>query len=139
MGSACGCDFDAVVSRTTHPTARKEHACMECGHVIRPGETYRRQDTIWSDEPGAWATYKACERCADLMDSFTERGFCWCWEIFFDDYAEWLDSDAPPRFDAQGDPIPGAEIADQIRLKHRHWTPDGTGPGNMPAPAAGGL
>jgi len=43
--------------------------------------------------------------------------------IFFEDYADYLHEWAKPKFDDEGDQIPGFELAGIVRDKHRNWTP----------------
>jgi len=52
--------------------ARKDHACTECGCVIRSGEKYRYESGIWDNIP---ASYKTCSDCLSIRDNF----FCNGW------------------------------------------------------------
>lgn len=51
----------------THPRARKEHQCDDCGRTIRPGEKYRRGAGM--DGATAW-TWKECTHCEVLVEWF---------------------------------------------------------------------
>lgn len=51
--------YPAVYS-TEWPTARRSHACDECGRTIYPGERYRRIRGLWED---SWSTVKECRHC----------------------------------------------------------------------------
>lgn len=46
------------------PVARKEHVCLLCRRVIRPGEKYRRGVGL----DGTAFTFKECLHCRAVMD-----------------------------------------------------------------------
>ena len=125
MGFACGCD-PAEVYRASFQKARKEHLCVECGHVITPGQEYQRVFMVYEGDP---STHVFCERCSDLIEAFSDVGYCWGIGQFFEDYGDWLDEE-PPKLNADGDPIPGAWRANAIRQKHRDWSPSSVGSDN---------
>ncbi len=54
------------------PKARKEHKCCECGRVILPGETYRRESGIWDGDP---RRYKTCSECLSIRRVFLCGGW----------------------------------------------------------------
>ena len=115
MGFSCCYDGDgAEVYRKTNPKAKKQHKCDECGHIIQPGEVYARTFTIYEGTPD---TYIACERCDDLMEAFSDVGFCLSYDGFFGDYGEWLTDCGIED---------GEERAFAIRAKHKHWSPNRT-------------
>lgn len=69
---ACICDsgWDAdgpSVFNERRFIARKNHACCECGGVIRPGERYERTDGCWD---GRWETYKTCGICLRIRGEY---------------------------------------------------------------------
>ena len=49
----------------THPKARKEHTCCECGGTIKKGDTYQKCSGLWDD----FQTFKTCSFCADVRDN----------------------------------------------------------------------
>lgn len=57
-----GNEYPPEMFTETHPTARKEHRCCECGRVIHPGERYERIDGVW-DRADGMQTYKTCSHC----------------------------------------------------------------------------
>lgn len=62
----CMIDLDdgyGVNLEPTHPRARKQHKCDECGRTIEPGETYRRAAGIY--EGDFWDS-KMCAHCEVL-------------------------------------------------------------------------
>ena len=62
-------------------TAYKKHKCSECGRVINPGEKYERVAGKWD---GDFSTYKTCQDCLSLRETFFCRGyaFSWLWHDF---------------------------------------------------------
>ena len=46
--------------------ARIPHTCCECGRTVQVGEIYENATGLWD---GSWATYKTCEKCADIRES----------------------------------------------------------------------
>lgn len=110
MGFACCESFDEGPSvwRTEYPRAGKIHKCAECGHVIAPGESYRRTFFVFEGDAN---TYIACERCDDLMGAFSDVGYCPGLGDFFENYADWL----------EGQKTGGGVRAAAIKAKHREW------------------
>lgn len=53
------------VYHESHPVARRAHACLECGRVVRPGERYRLVRGKWE---GVWSTIKECAHCEAIGD-----------------------------------------------------------------------
>lgn len=53
--------------------AAKEHECCECREVISEGTKYERFSGKWE---GCVRTFRTCERCADLRDSYAVAGHC---------------------------------------------------------------
>jgi len=62
-----GIDEWPDVRSTTHHTAVKQHHCSECGRIIEPGETYRRDFSVVMGEA---ESQKYCSDCEDLMQAF---------------------------------------------------------------------
>lgn len=90
----------------SHPTARQEHTCDDCGRTIRPGETYRRGAGM--DGARAW-TWKECAHCEVLAE--------WLCRLGLDDDDEGY---GPDTFDGW-EPV----TVDELRLKanwRRKWT-----------------
>lgn len=110
---ACGCDEYPEVSRSSWQTARKQHHCCECGHVIEPGETYWRLFQVYSGEA---MSHCRCERCADLADAFRDLGYCDYIEGLFEAYQEWLDMEGQ-----LGEEEMASDRVWTIRQKHRNW------------------
>lgn len=58
------CMFDdgeqVEVLSTAKPVARKEHKCMECRRVIRPGEKYMVERYVFE---GSLSYHKTCSHC----------------------------------------------------------------------------
>lgn len=52
------------VYHETHPIARREHRCGECGRAIAPGESYQVANMLYD---GSWHRYKACAHCQVAM------------------------------------------------------------------------
>lgn len=69
--SACSCsDFDyepMEVSTQSHPTARKEHKCGECGRTIKKGEIYEYMKCKLDDE---WVNFKTCKQCEQIRSDY---------------------------------------------------------------------
>lgn len=73
----CGCiyvDVDTPPSFHHEKMVRamKEHRCCECGRTITPGERYEKVAGVWD---GEFNTYKTCDDCLSIRDSF----FCDGW------------------------------------------------------------
>lgn len=49
-------------------TARKEHACCECGKPIAKGTQYHYESGVWEGRPGA---FKTCLPCVDIRVHFS--------------------------------------------------------------------
>lgn len=92
---SCYCDYDGpeFVSTDTR-TARKQHTCCECGHVIALGEKYEHVAGKWD---GKLDTFDTCEMCVDLRDALADyNGGCFQYGGLADGYWAYLD-DLPPR------------------------------------------
>ncbi len=75
MFESCICvDIDEVCKllNCTQPRARKVHRCGECGHDIQPGDTYRREVTLFD---GDIDTHKTCLTCLRIRDSLFDCGW----------------------------------------------------------------
>jgi hypothetical protein len=80
---ACVCSIDAcddfcqaIKEKTV--VARKKHVCGECGHEIKPGETYEIFSGVWG---GDFFTAKTCALCVEIRNCF----FCsWNYEAIWD-------------------------------------------------------
>jgi len=80
----CGCVYVEPDHYTwelscTQPTARREHACSECGRAILPSEQYEKY--VGTDD-GDFFTHKTCLDCLSVRDEFFCGSFCWgaIWE-----------------------------------------------------------
>lgn len=105
----CYCDYDPPnFLHTKIITARKDHACCECGHVIVRGEKYEQTTGSWD---GVISRYKTCEKCADLRDSLGE---CFIYGELKDGYLTYLDGHA--HITAGKDSY---EMCDAVFDKHR--------------------
>lgn len=51
------------VFRSEWRTARKQHACYDCGRKIEPGERYYFATGISNDDWRRWDTYRECAHC----------------------------------------------------------------------------
>lgn len=53
-----------AVLKDWHPTARKEHQCPFCAHIIKPGEKYHRQTVAYD---GTVYDNILCEECNEVL------------------------------------------------------------------------
>lgn len=103
---------------TSHPRARKEHRCSDCGRIIRPGETYRRGVGFESGQ--VYSTWKDCAHCEYVLN---EYDVAWDGEYNGDTFWEWSGDGARDVREARA----------QAGFRHR-WT---TAQGNLwPLPEA---
>jgi len=72
----CYCDYDPpdFYHREVR-SARKEHACGECGASILPGEKYEYVSAKWD---GYVDSFKTCEQCVDLRTWVKNNVPCLC-------------------------------------------------------------
>jgi hypothetical protein len=76
MSVDCYCDFDEPrFYNLKIRTARKRHACEECGGAILPGEKYEYVSGCWDYV----FTFKTCERCCDIRTWTRNNVPCLCW------------------------------------------------------------
>ena len=62
----CSCDYDLPsVFRESWPTAKRPHACCECGSSIDPGEKYYRASGVWNKER---STHHMCMVCRSVLN-----------------------------------------------------------------------
>lgn len=54
----------------TWRTARKEHWCCECHHLIQAGERYHYASGVWD---GEGRSFKQCQDCAELFRDLTSE------------------------------------------------------------------
>lgn len=54
------CDDHADVWIETHPAARKQYKCCECGKAITKGERYWKVESLFD---GAWERHSTCLVC----------------------------------------------------------------------------
>lgn len=74
---SCVCDYDpADFYNATIRTARKLHACFECGGQILPGDKYEHVTGKWE---GRLDTFRTCERCHDIRQWVENNVPCVCW------------------------------------------------------------
>ena len=70
MDCACDCYCDDVepmeFSVMTHPRARKDWTCLECGRPIQKGERY---ELIEGKFEGEFVKYRTCTGCHRLRDA----------------------------------------------------------------------
>jgi len=74
--SFCECPGDVETPQfmvDSHPAARKEHRCCECGKTINPGDRYERVTGMWD---GIFQTFATCEFCAKVRRDLSAAGFC---------------------------------------------------------------
>jgi len=73
--TACDCsfiDYEAPsVFRQEARTARKAHACSECGRIIDPGDTYGHVTGCWD---GHWSTFRTCAPCRAIRADYCSGG-----------------------------------------------------------------
>ena len=96
---SCYCDYDSpeFISTDTR-TARKQHKCCECGHVIGPGEKYEHVGGKWD---GRFDTFDTCEMCVDLRDSLAaQNGGCFQYRGLNEYYLGYLQMLLPRGADA---------------------------------------
>ncbi len=72
--------------------ANKEHRCGECRCVIRPGESYRAENTVFEKE---FTVYKTCLTCFRIRESLFSCGHYWgqVWEAIHETYCGWEDDE----------------------------------------------
>ena len=85
----CYCDYDAPEFHLTRErTARKQHKCCECGHVIEPGERYEHVTGKWDGHIG---TFHTCLPCSELRDALADgTGGCFQYGGLSEEYWEYL-------------------------------------------------
>lgn len=66
----CTTDDGPEFCTETHPTARKQHECCECGSVIDPGEKYWNLTGMWDK----FQTFKTCETCHNITLEAYDQG-----------------------------------------------------------------
>ncbi len=59
--------------RHTTPVARKEHRCMFCGDLIKPGEQYDRATMLDDDGIYDWIAHAECIQLAHALHLFSDR------------------------------------------------------------------
>lgn len=60
------------VHEQSHPIARKEHQCCECGETIAKGVKHELVKGLWD---GGWDTYRTCLMCEEIRDHFACDGW----------------------------------------------------------------
>lgn len=60
------CDEYAELWEERHQRARVPHRCSACRETIRPGDRYRRIESLFD---GDWSTVKQCARCMAVYDA----------------------------------------------------------------------
>jgi hypothetical protein len=72
MTAACcplsSCDESATVYNQDERTARKDHACFECGETIPARSRYEHISMLFD---GHWDSFKLCLSCREIGDHFT--------------------------------------------------------------------
>ena len=77
--------------------ARKEHRCVECHRVIKPGEAYRYEFGIYEHEA---AQYKTCAHCSAAREWLRINCETWIYaDVFQDLYDHFTDAGAYPPAD----------------------------------------
>lgn len=95
MFESCICydvdDVCTLLSRT-QPTAHKEHMCCECRQIIKPGQKYERDATVFE---GDFAVYKTCIPCLNVRHSMLPCGFYYgsLWDDIHQEYCHGHDED----------------------------------------------
>jgi hypothetical protein len=56
-----------TILKESYPVARKEHRCMFCGHIIKPGEKYRRTTIAYDGEVYDWIEDLNCTEVFDIV------------------------------------------------------------------------
>lgn len=75
--SYCYCDSYSYPYRAVMRKARKQHRCEECGHHIKPGESYEYAAGLCE---GQWFDAKTCALCVDLREYVKAHVPCFCVE-----------------------------------------------------------
>lgn len=88
----CYCPYEApTVYSVSHPRAKKEHRCDECGAEIMPGDRYEYVFGVWEGDASTWRT---CMPCRDLRQ-WVENNvpcFCWCHGNMIEDAKETIEA-----------------------------------------------
>lgn len=123
MGYGCSCDYDpAEFYRSVDvKSARKEFRCDECGHPIRPRDSYERVTAKWD---GGIATFITCKHCVELRNwaKISVPCFCWAHGSLLDDIKDMVEQvrhDVPGFFFEYGRRLIAAQ-----RAKSRPSTPE---------------
>lgn len=88
--SDCYCDYEpSTIWNVTEPKARIHHQCCECLGLIKPGERYKKADSLFD---GRWSTYKRCADCQHIACELNRMLPCWCdvWGEFHERFGDEL-------------------------------------------------
>ena len=78
MAYDCSCDYEppSLYSKRLVKSARKRFFCCECGHTIKPGDSYERITGLWD---GYFDSFVTCRHCASLKAWAIVSVPCFCW------------------------------------------------------------
>jgi hypothetical protein len=90
----CYCDYDGPQFLVVHyRTARKQHKCCECGHVIELGECYEHVVGKWEEQ---LSTFDTCELCTELRDALADYySGCFTYGDLSEEYLDYLQDKLP--------------------------------------------
>lgn len=76
------CDIDdyCMLLKQTRPKARKEHKCTECKRVIKQGESYLYEVTLYDGDLDTW---KTCSDCEAIREEFFKSGYIYGEILFY--------------------------------------------------------
>lgn len=82
----------SIVIADETPRARIPHQCSQCYRMIRVGEQYHRQRSIYDGEPQVIKTCAQCERLVMDLWNLDYRGWADDWLLpFLPDFDEWYE------------------------------------------------
>ena len=71
----CFCDCNDNIPKVfevTHPKARKQHTCCECGSIIDQDEQHECARGLWDE---GWDTFRTCIACAQIREAAMAASF----------------------------------------------------------------